>query len=320
MKSRGTTTTGRYWTPLNRDKTCMLCPRDCGVDRSIRHGACGVEDRLRVASIIVHQGEEPPLVHDAGSGAIFFCGCPLRCSFCQNAQISQSAKGRILSPSELAAYMIRLEVSGCSNINLVTPSHFTPKIIEALCLAHAKGLTIPVVFNSGGYEKVSTLKVWQANADIFLIDLKYGDNRAGRRFSRVDDYWDRAREAIAFVLGFAGPLVTNDKGKAIKGLIVRHLVLPDMLSNPFAVLEFLAVLSTNIPISLMSQYDPRFYHHNIPGLKRRLKENEYQVVIERALDLGFETIFTQAMDASLNYSPDFMNSRPFGDNIDMMAI
>jgi putative pyruvate formate lyase activating enzyme len=216
--------------------------------------------------------------------------------------------------------MIRLEDAGCSNINLVTPSHFTPEIIDAICLARTKGLMIPIVFNSGGYEKVSTLKVWQTSADIFLMDLKYGDNYAGKRFSRIDDYWDRAREAIAFLLETAGPLVTNDHGRAIKGLIVRHLVLPDMLSNPFAVLEFLAGLSTNIPISIMSQYDPGFYHHDIPGLKRRLKEDEYQVVIKRAMDLGFKTIFTQTMDASKNYSPDFTSSMPFGDTRDMAVL
>lgn len=292
---------------------CTLCPRRCGVDRSRDGGACGVREEILVGAIVIHRGEEPPLVEGAGSGAIFFCGCPLRCSYCQNSQISHLCQGRAIAAPELADFMMRLQDAGCSNINLVSPTHYTPYILDALESAFRLGLNLPVVVNSGGYETRECLELWGRYARIYLMDLKYGDNHAGRSLSRVPDYWDQAREAISFLWETVGPLELDREGRAVGGLIVRHLLLPGMLSNPFSVLEFLAGLSLDIPISLMSQYNPRFYQGESPEMMRGLTRDEYQVVLERALDLGFTTIFAQEMDASGSYNPDFDADSPFGD-------
>lgn len=292
---------------------CTLCPRACGVKRSEGPGYCLAPEKLLVGSIVIHRGEEPPLVHGAGSGTIFFSGCPLKCSYCQNMQISHHAIGHVLSPGDLARHMKRLQDMGSSNINLVTPIHYTPLILESLRSAQDLGMNLPVVVNSGGYEKVSTLKHWKDHADIYLMDLKYGDNAIGGKLSDAPDYWDIAREAIAFLFESAGPLRTDQDGAAVSGLIVRHLVLPGMLSNPFSVLEFLAGLSLEIPVSIMSQYNPCFYQGDISDMRRALLEEEYEVVLERACELGFSTIFSQDMDANDSYMPDFDGSRPFGD-------
>lgn len=266
-----------------------------------------------MGSIVIHRGEEPPLVGGAGSGAIFFSGCPLRCSYCQNRQISHNACGRPLTPRNLASYMAKLQGSGCSNINLVTPTHYTPQILEALGIARDLGLTIPVMVNSSGYESTGTLRRWRGHAEIYLMDLKYGDNVTGALLSEVPDYWDRAREAVEELWEWCGPLVTDERGWAARGLIVRHLVLPGMLSNPFAVLEFLAGISLDIPVSIMSQYNPGFYQGGIGEMKQGILPGEYSVVLERAMELGFSTIFSQDMEAPGVYVPDFKQEAPFGD-------
>lgn len=268
-----------------------------------------------MGSIVIHRGEEPPLVTGAGSGAVFFSGCPLKCSYCQNRQISHEANGRDISPEELASYMILLQSRGCSNINLVSPTHVAPEIRRSLCLAVEQGLHLPVVLNSSGYESIEGLEAWKGSADIYLMDLKYGDNEAGKALSRVPDYWDRTKVAIEYVWREYGPLQTDPQGGGMKGLIVRHLVLPGMRSNPFAVLEFLAELSLDIPVSIMSQYNPCFYRGASSEMSRALSPEEYEVVLERAVDLGFETVFTQDMGSSSTYVPDFSRDTPFGDCI-----
>lgn len=276
-------------------------------------GACSAGDELVIGSVVIHRGEEPPFVHGAGSGAIFFSGCPLKCSYCQNAEISHRGRGRTVSAVDLALYMVTLQEKGCSNINLVTPTHYTPQILRALETARFQGLKVPIMINSGGYETVDTLQMWREYADIYLMDLKYGDNSIGERLSKVADYWDIARVALARLREEVGPFRTDRQGAGIRGLIVRHLVLPGMLSNPFAVLEFLAELSLDIPISIMSQYNPLFYQGDIPEMKRRIDWDEYSVVLERAIDLGFSTIFSQDLDAPHTYVPDFQAQNPFGD-------
>jgi len=292
---------------------CTLCPRQCGIDRSQAKGACRVGEEILVGAVVVHRGEEPPLVVGAGSGAIFFCGCPMRCIYCQNTQISHSCMGRVFTPEELAHAMLKLEDAGCSNINLVSPTQFTPRIIDALDMARSLGMKLPVLMNSSGYESEECLMRWEGHAQIYLMDLKYGDNPTGKSLSGVDGYWDVARKAVEHLFRAAGPLVTDGEDKAIKGLMVRHLVLPGMISNPFSVLEFLAGLSLGIPLSIMSQYNPGFYKGVRSEMKRRITPEEYQVVIERASALGFETIYCQDMDASSTYNPDFRMERPFDD-------
>ena len=207
---------------------------------------------------------------------------------------------------------------GCSNINLVTPTHYTPHVLDSLDKAHDLGLSLPVIINSSGYEAISTLKLWKDYADIYLMDLKYGDNNIGKILSNVPDYWDVARQAITYLFESKGPLCLDQDGRGVKGLIVRHLVLPGMLSNPFAVLEFLAGISVEIPVSIMSQYNPSFYQGDINDMKRPLFEDEYEAVMERALELGFSTIFSQDMDACGTYVPDFESPDPFGDELKLL--
>ncbi len=293
---------------------CSLCPRRCGIDRTGAPGACGVGEELMVGSIVIHRGEEPPLVKGSGSGAVFFSGCPLKCVYCQNRQISHDATGRGLTEEELAGYLLLLQEQGCSNINLVSPTHFAPRIIQALDIAREKGLDLPVMLNSSGYESIESLTRWRDKAHLYLMDLKYGDNETGRMLSRVNDYWDRAREAVAHLWETFGPLRLDEEGRAVSGLVVRHLVLPGMRSNPFAVLEFLAGLSPEIPVSVMSQYNPRTYTGDISEMRRPLLREEYDAVLERAVDLGFSTIFAQELDASSAYTPDFQSKVPFGDH------
>jgi putative pyruvate formate lyase activating enzyme len=206
-----------------------------------------------------------------------------------------------------------LEEKGCTNINLVSPGHYTPSVLAAVTSARSRGLKIPILMNSSGYETRECLELWEGHAQIFLMDLKYGDNAAGKALSGVEDYWDIAREAIAFLFERVGPLDLDGDGRAVRGLMVRHLVLPGMLSNPFAVLEFLSGLSLEIPVSIMSQYNPRYYTGDVSDMKRGITADEYAVVIERAQDLGFETIYAQDMEAPSNYNPDFEGERPFDD-------
>ncbi len=297
---------------------CTLCPRACGIDRGIRPGPCHAGPQMHVAAIVAHRGEEPPLVKGAGSGAVFFSGCPLQCAFCQNRQISHHRRGSALSPSRLADYLLDLERMGCSNINLVSATHFAPALAETLSEARRRGLSLPVVLNSSGYESIGTLEMLRPYIDIYLMDVKYGDDHTAARLCRVRDYWDTTRQAVSWCWETAGALREDADGAAAAGLIVRHLVLPGMLSNPFAVLEFVSGLSREIPLSLMSQYDPGFYEGDIPQMHRSLDRYEYAVVLERAAELGFETVFAQDMDCVRSYSPDFQALRPFGDGINLL--
>jgi putative pyruvate formate lyase activating enzyme len=272
-----------------------------------------VGEEILIGAIVIHRGEEPPLVTGSGSGAIFFCGCPLKCTYCQNKQISQLCRGKKITTNELAESMVRLQDAGCSNINLVSPTHYTPWVLDAIESAREQGLRLPIVVNSSGYETRDCMKLWKGYAHIFLMDLKYGDNHSGEVLSAVADYWDRAREAIAFLWETAGPLKLDQEERAVSGLIVRHLLLPTMLSNPFSVLEFLSGLSCDIPLSLMSQYNPCYYQGDIPEMRRAITQGEYQVVLEKALELGFTTVFSQDMGSPSIYNPDFGSESPFGD-------
>lgn len=298
---------------------CTVCPRACGTDRSKHEGACHAGRDMRVAAIVVHRGEEPPLVTGTGSGAVFFGGCPLQCPYCQNRQISHTGYGHTLTPDILAPYLLRLQAMGCSNINLVSPSPYALHLVDCLSQAQAEGLTIPVILNSSGYERIETLARLLPYISIYLMDIKYGDNHTGRQLSAVADYWDRTREAVSWLWEKVGALRTDSTGAAVSGLLIRHLVLPGMISNPFAVLEFIAELSPRIPVSIMAQYDPAFYVGENPELHRQVSEAEYAVVLERAAELGIETVFAQSLDAPRSYTPDFTAARPFGEELNLLC-
>jgi putative pyruvate formate lyase activating enzyme len=301
-------------------EACNLCPRHCNLDRSIKNGVCNAPDYLKIGAILIHKGEEPPLVQGSGSGAIFFSGCPLKCAYCQNREISQNNFGIRMEAHNLARYMIQLQEMGCSNINLVSPTHYTPQIFESLSKAKDMGLNLPIMVNSSGYEDINTISKWYEQANLYLMDLRYGDNQTGNILSKTPDYWDRAREVIRHIWEHIGPLEIDKHGRATKGIIVRHLLLPCMLSNPFSVLEFLAELSLRIPLSIMAQYNPAFYQGEVEAMKRPISKNEYQVVIDKALDLGFETIYTQDLASPITYSPDFHAAKPFNDQLNLLAL
>jgi len=266
---------------------CVLCPRRCGVSRARGElGACRTGLQPWVASVGPHYGEESVLVGRRGSGTVFLAGCNLGCVFCQNADISQGGAGRELPVDALAKAMVDLQEMGCHNINLVSPTHQVPQLVEALALARGDGLSLPLVWNCGGYERVETLRLLEGVVDIYMPDLKYGDNVAGARYSGVPDYWDRAREALREMHRQVGALITEG-GLAVRGLLVRHLVLPGDVARSNAVLSFLAEeFGEETFVNIMAQYYPTHRALAYPELGRRPTAEELRRVHAGARELG----------------------------------
>ncbi|RLB93862.1 MAG: radical SAM protein [Deltaproteobacteria bacterium] len=295
---------------------CESCPRRCRVNRLAGEvGFCRVDAGIPVAHVGLHFGEEPPISGTRGSGTIFLAGCNLRCVFCQNSQISQETppeRFRRLAPAELAAQMRRLQDQGAHNINFVSPSHMVFQVAEAIEHARQAGLVVPVVYNSNGYDSVAALRRIRGLVDIYLPDLKYLDNALGKRFSGVDDYADRAPAVLREMLDQVGCLSLDEDGIAMRGVLVRHLVLPGCTDNSRRCLDFLARLAPNIPVSIMAQYAPRHRAGDYPQINRRLSQDEYDQIVDHALDLGLENAFIQELEASEHYLPDFTSDDPFG--------
>jgi putative pyruvate formate lyase activating enzyme len=267
-----------------------------------------------VAHAGLHFGEEPPLSGTGGSGAIFFAGCNLRCVFCQNYQISQEFEQhatRVLGTDELALEMLRLQAEGAHNINLVSPSHVIFQMADGIQAARRRGLVIPVVYNSNGYDSVDALRQIRGLVDIYLPDIKYLDNELGQAFSAVDDYADVVPGVLREMLDQVGHLVVDDDGLAVSGLLVRHLVLPDCLDNSRRCLSFLAGLSPDIAVSIMAQYSPQHRASDHARINRTLTEDEYDAIIEVALDLGLENAFVQELESQDHYLPHFDLEQPF---------
>jgi len=257
---------------------CDLCARYCFVDRraTIEGAACRTGERARVASYGAHHGEEDPLRGSRGSGTIFFSWCSLRCAFCQNWDISQKGVGREVEPAEIADMMLELQRRGCHNINLVTPSHVVAQIIAAVHDAAEHGLRLPLVYNSGGYDSPEALALLDGIIDIYMPDVKYGDSVPARRYSRVRNYVEANRVAVREMHRQVGDLVLDEDGIALRGLLVRHLVLPDDIAGTERVLEFLAEeISRETYVNLMDQYRPCHRAGEYPELDRPLTEAEY---------------------------------------------
>ena len=297
---------------VRRLSSCDICPLRCGVDRA--QGALGYCRSPRqpvVASACAHRGEEPPVSGSRGSGTIFFANCNLRCVFCQNHQISQDPGAfvsRASSAEDLARTMLRLQDGEhCHNINLVSPSHFVPQILEALCLAVPLGLRLPLVYNTNAYDLVETLRLLDGIVDIYLPDLKYASAPVAARLSGAVDYVAVARAAIAEMYRqVGGALALDDDGVVARGLIVRHLVLPGGLAGSADSLGWLAAeVGSDITLSLMSQYYPAHRAHEFSVLSRRVQPREYHAVVARAQALGFDHIWAQDAGASSHYRPDF---------------
>ncbi len=299
----------------NQLVSCECCPRKCRVNRlKGQVGFCRIGSGVRISHTGLHFGEEPPLSGTRGSGTIFFAGCNLRCVFCQNYQISQEFQQthtQILTRDELVAEMLRLQDEGAHNINFVSPSHVIFQMADAIEAARGKGLVVPVVYNSGGYDAVDALRQISGLVDVYLPDIKYLDNELGKRFSAVDDYADIVPGVLREMLAQVGHLEVDDQGIAVRGLLVRHLVLPGYLSNSRKCLDLLASLSPDTHISIMAQYSPQYKARDYPGINRVLTKDEYDEITDYALDLGLENAFIQELASQTHYLPDFAQPSPF---------
>ncbi len=311
----------------SHEMNCRLCPHDCGVNRAAgEKGFCKSGREAVVSHALLHFGEEPVLSgpqdgtpdrnnaerERAGSGTIFFSGCNLKCRFCQNYQLSWLGHGRTVKDEELAGMMLDLQDRGALNINLVSPTHFLLPILRALHIAKTKGLKIPLVSNSNGYEKSSVLAHLEGIIDIYLPDLKYYSSSLSLRISGTKDYFARASEAIKEMACQQPILIQDSRGIAKRGLIVRHLVLPGQSEDTRAILEWLArELGPAVAVSLMSQYNPRFRPPE--DMIRPLSREEYREALSAADELGFEWLFVQpeTFPAEEHLIPDFSQAEPF---------
>jgi len=276
-------------------ESCVLCPRRCGVNRKVgKLGACRVGVEPRVAAVSIPPWEEPPLSGRRGSGTIFFSGCTLQCLFCQNFPISQLGVGRLLTVEELAEGMLRLQRKGAHNINLVTATHQMPAFLKALELAVPLGLRLPIVYNTSGYERVETLRLLEDLVDVYLPDIKYDAPLIAERLSGRADYVESNRAALREMWRQTGPLVCNDEGLAVRGMIVRHMVLPEDLSGTARCMAFLArEMGPGVWVSLMNQYFPAHKAHHTPPLDRKVTPEEYEAAFQALHQAGLENGFVQ---------------------------
>ena len=285
---------------------CTICPRRCNADRNVKAGFCGVfgaNDAVKAAKAMLHFGEEPPISGEKGSGAVFFSGCTMRCVFCQNYEVSNNSRGKEITVQRLSDIFLELQEKGAHNINLVTGSHYVPQIIKALDLAKSR-LRIPVIFNCGGYESVDTLKMLDGYIDVYLPDVKYYDDALATRYSSAKNYFATAYKALEEMLRQAGKYrVENDLIK--KGVIVRHLILPNCYKDSIALLNALAPFRDDILISLMSQYVPMGRAADYPEINRRLTTFEYRKVLAECERIGFDGFTQERSSATAELTPDF---------------
>jgi putative pyruvate formate lyase activating enzyme len=276
-------------------QNCRVCPRRCGVDRlNGERGICRVGKNPMISSYNVHFGEEPPISGTKGSGTIFFTGCNLRCIYCQNFPISQLGHGVEITTRDLAKRMISLQSRGCHNINLVTPTHFVPQILEALSFGWEMGFDLPLVYNSSGYDSIEALKLLDGIIDIYLPDMRYSDNRVAKRLSSAEDYVEVNREAIREMYRQVGNLVTNEDGIAKKGLLIRHLILPFDLAGSKKTFRFIKEeISTLVYVSLMGQYFPTFKAEKHVSINRKITHGEYEQAQESFFESGLTSGWMQ---------------------------
>jgi putative pyruvate formate lyase activating enzyme len=287
---------------------CRLCPRRCGVNRSAGEtGFCNAPGQMIISSIFPHHGEEPPISGTGGSGTVFFSHCTLRCEFCQNYQISWEAEGRPYTPAELAERMLWLQQTGCHNVNLVTPDHYLPWILQALRDAAGAGLTIPVVYNCSGYESPDALDILDSVVDIYLPDMKYGDNGPASSYSHAPDYVEVNQKAIRGMFRQVGALKLDDDGIAVRGLCIRHLVLPNGQSHSENVAEFLASAfdPADIYVSLMAQYRPLHRACRHRDIDRPVSAAEYEPVRRLFVDKGFAGFYQEIQQLNESFVIDF---------------
>jgi putative pyruvate formate lyase activating enzyme len=271
---------------------CTLCPRLCKVDRLAGEiGFCGGGEVARVASFGPHFGEEPPLVGTHGSGTIFFSGCNLKCCFCQNYEISHGGAGREAGPREVAAMMLRLEEGGCHNINFVTPTHYLPQMLAAIEIAAKEGLSVPIVYNCGGYEDVAALKLLEGVVDIYMPDFKFWNEEPAREYCDADDYRFVAARALAEMQRQVGDLIIRE-GVALRGLLIRHLVMPGGVDDATRIFEFIArEISPRAFVNVMAQYRPCYRSGEHERIAGRLSRGEFERALDAARRSGLETVY-----------------------------
>jgi len=285
--------TQRVEEAYHRLEACDICPRECGVNRreSTKGAVCRTGERARVCSYNPHFGEEAPLVGVGGSGTIFFAWCNLKCQYCQNYEISQLGEGREVEAEQLATMMLRLQQMGCHNINFVSPTHVVPQILAGVLIAAEAGLCVPLVYNTGGYDSLKTLALLDGVFDIYMPDMKYADEPTARRLSKVKDYPAINRAAVAEMHRQVGDLHLDERGIALRGLLVRHLVLPGGLAGTAEVVRFLAEeISRDTYLNLMDQYRPCYKAHEFPQLNRRITPAEYAEAVGLAQEAGLHRL------------------------------
>ena len=272
-----------------RLEACDICARECGVNRrlSTEGAGCRTGERAMVSSYGPHFGEETPLVGRGGSGTIFFSWCNLRCQYCQNYEISQAGMGGEVELDDLARMMLNLQSQGCHNINFVSPSHVVPQILAGLLIAAEAGLRLPLVYNTGGFDSLKTLALLDGVVDIYMPDMKYADASVARRYSKIRDYPAANQAAVKEMHRQVGDLAMDERGVAQRGLLVRHLVLPDGLAGTTEIVRFLRdQVSANTYINVMAQYRPCFRAGEYPPLDRRITSEEYAEAIRLAEEVG----------------------------------
>ena len=278
---------------------CTLCPRKCGADRTKGGlGFCGMSSQLKAAKAYLHMWEEPCITGKHGSGTVFFSGCNMKCIYCQNTELSQNGFGKAITAEELAQAFISLQEKKASNINLVTGVCFIPDVINAVIIARSKGLTIPVLYNSGGYESVTSLKMLKGCIDIYMPDMKYISPASASEFSLAGDYPEIAKKAIAEMFAQTGPAVTDEDGLMKSGVLVRHMVLPGCVHESKKILRYLHdTYGNDIYISIMNQYTPMPSVKGHSLLSRKVSDEEYERVLDFADKIGIEKGFTQSGEA-----------------------
>lgn len=273
---------------------CDICGWQCKINRYLQKSHCRSGVDLKISSHGAHFGEERIISGENGSGTIFFTNCSLKCIYCQNYDISQMENGYIISIEELSQIMLKLQKIGCHNINLVTPTHYLPQILKGIFYSIKEGLNIPFVYNCSGYENVETLKILEGIIDIYMPDAKYGDNEKGKKYSGIPDYWDKCRKTLIEMKRQVGDIILNKEKVAIKGLLIRHLILPNDISSTENVLKFIKnELGENTWISLLSQYHPEYKAFNFPEINRKIYKEEYIKAVEITEKLGLKNVIYQ---------------------------
>lgn len=275
---------------------CTICPHNCGINRlNNQIGRCKSRDTVKVALYSTHNFEEPCISGKKGSGTVFFSNCNMNCVFCQNYEISQQGKGKEISIEELADIFIKQQEKDVENINLVTPTSYVPQIIEAIKIARSHGLKLPIVYNTNGYEKVETLKMLEGYVDIYLPDFKYSDNDLGKRLSKVDNYFEIVTDALKEMYRQTGKAVFNEEGIMQRGMIIRHLVLPNHILNSRRVLKWINENMHDVYVSVMAQYFPTYKAKEIDDINRKLTKEEYEQIENYLYRLDLENGYIQEL-------------------------